>query len=123
VATEDALNFVTEKKVVDEENDLPSLTFDLDGVEMEARPPKEAALAQIAPISSHRTPPILKVKLALDLLDDILVEPGRTLLRERLRDPDDDLDARLAVEILTKVGDRWNAIVDERKAAAKAAKR
>jgi hypothetical protein len=119
---DDALNFVTEKRAPDEENDLPPITFELDGVEMTALPPKEALLAQIAPVSSRRTAPLLKIKLALDLLGDIVIEPGRTTLQDRLLDPSDDFDATLALEILTQVGNRWKAIADERKAAARAAK-
>jgi hypothetical protein len=122
VATDDALDFVSRPRTPDAENDLPPVTFTLDGVEMEARPPKEALLAQIAPVSSRRTPPLLKVKLALDLLGDVLVEPGRTTLQDRLLDPSDPFDAELALEILTRIGDRWKGIVDERKVAARAAK-
>jgi hypothetical protein len=122
VATDDALNFVSKAKEPDAENDLPPVTFTLDGVEMTAVPPKEALLAQIAPVSSRRTAPLLKVKLALDLLGDVLVEPGRTTLQDRLLDPSDPFDAELALEILTRIGDTWKGIVDDRKVAARAAK-
>jgi hypothetical protein len=119
VASDDALNFVSRPRTPDDENDLPPFTFTLDGVEMTAVRPKEALLAQIAPISSRRTAPLAKIKLALDLLGDIVIEPGRTTMENRLLDPEDSFDAELALEILTRIGDHWKGIVDERKAAAK----
>jgi hypothetical protein len=117
LVTEDSLNFTTAPRAPDDENDLPPFTFTLDGVEMTAVRPKEALLAQIAPISSRRTAPLAKIKLALDLLSDIVSEPGRTIMQDRLLDPEDNFDAQLALEILTRIGDHWKAIVDDRKAA------
>lgn len=84
-------------------------TFRLDGVEVAARRPKDAVVAELGPISSRRTAPVQKLKIALDFLGDILVEPGRSHVQGRLLDPDDSLDAPKAMEILQAIGDHWKA--------------
>jgi len=105
--------FTTRSKTPDStaelEEALPHYRFVLDGVEMEARRPKEALVAELAPVQSRRTPPMQKVKLALNFLDDCLLEPGKSVMRARLTDPDDDLDVEDVLPILGAIGDHWKA--------------
>lgn len=81
----------------------------LDGVELIGRKPKEALIAQLAPVTSRRTPAAQKIKLALDFLGDALEEPGRSYVEGRLLDPTDDLDAEDVMPILQAMGDHWKA--------------
>jgi hypothetical protein len=87
----------------------PPYVFRLDGVTMEAHRPKDALVAQLAPVQSRRTPPMRKIQLALDFLEDCVAEPGKTVLRSRLLDPDDDLDVDDVMPILHGIGDHWKA--------------
>lgn len=52
-----------------------------------------ALITRLPLILIRRRPPIMRVKLAMDILDNCLTEPGKTTLRSRLFDPADDLDA------------------------------
>lgn len=97
----------------------PLFRFRLDGVDMTARKPKDAMIAQLAPVQSRRTPSGMKVKLALDFLRDCVDEPGRTIIEDRLADPEDALDAEGVMPILTAMGDHWKQYADEQKAARK----
>lgn len=109
--TPDVLEFTTRPKGErdDAAPDIAPFRFKVDGVEMEASRPKDALIAQLAPISSRRTAGVMKVKLALDFLDDCLAEPGKSLLRERLLDPADQLDAEDCMDMLKAIGDYWIA--------------
>lgn len=86
---------------------IPPFHCTLDGVELVARKPKDALVAEIAPVSSRRTPPVQKLKLSLNFLEDCLEEPGRSYVRERLLDRDDALDADDVMPILAAIGDHW----------------
>lgn len=111
----DMLEFTTTPKTENTEGTegIAPFVFKLDGVTYSAVRPKDAVVAQIAPVTSRRTPPAQKVKLALDFLDDCLQEPGRTMMRERLLDPDDDLDAMQCMEMLRAIGEYWKANTDK----------
>jgi hypothetical protein len=98
---------------------IPEFHFKVDGTEMVAARPKDALIAQLAPIQSRRTPAVMKVKLALDFLDDCLAEPGKTILRDRLLDPADNLDADDCIDMLHAIGDYWTEQQKKIKAAGK----
>jgi hypothetical protein len=87
----------------------------LDGVELVAVKPKDALIAEIAPVSSRRTPPLQKLKLALNFLDDCLQEPGRSYVAGRLLDRDDDLDVDDVMPILDAIGEHWKANAPKRR--------
>jgi DNA polymerase III epsilon subunit-like protein len=114
------LEFTTKPKSEKEDtgDDIPPFPFRVDGVEMVASKPKDALIAQLAPIQSRRTSAVMKVKLALDFLDDCLAEPGKSLLRDRLLDPADDLDADDCIEMLHAIGDYWTEQQKKTNAAA-----
>ena len=105
----EVLEFTTKPKTdFDGESTEPDpFVFKLDGVELTAIKPKDALIAQLAPISHRRTPRGQKVKLALDFLGDCIIEPGRSHLEERLLNPDDQLDADDVLPILGAIGDYW----------------
>jgi hypothetical protein len=107
----DVLEFTTKPKTdADGDTGEPEpFVFKLDGVELTAIKPKDALIAQLAPISHRRTPRARKVQLALDFLGDCIVEPGRSHLEERLLSPDDELDADDVLPILGAIGDYWKA--------------
>lgn len=102
-----------------EESAPPLFHFRLDGVEFSAVKPKDALIAQLAPVNARRTAPAMKIKLALDFLGDCVVEPGRAILESRLLDPADELDAEDVMPILQAMGDHWKAHRDQQKAAGK----
>lgn len=98
----------------------PAFRCKFDGVELvSSRRPKDALIAQLAPVQSRRTPPALKVNLALNFLGDVLDEPGRGYLEGRLLDPADSLDAEDVMPVLSAIGDHWKAVRDAEKAAGK----
>jgi hypothetical protein len=98
----------------------PPFRCTYDGVELVgSKRPKNALIAQLAPVQSRRTPPALKIKLALDFLGDALDEPGRSYLEGRLLDPADKLDAEDVMPVLAAIGDHWKAVRDDEKAAGK----
>lgn len=107
----DMLEFTTKPKADPAEaadaEGIPLFRCKLDGVELVARRPKDALIAQLGPIQSRRTPAVRKVQLALDFLDDCLLEPGKTAVRERLLNPDDSLDAEDCMAILEAIGKHW----------------
>lgn len=119
----DMLEFTTKPKDTDADgaaaNEVPPFRFKVDGVEMVAVRPKDALIAQIAPVTSRRTPPALKLNLALNFLDDCLQEPGRTILRERVLDPDDDLDAEQCMDVLKAIGEHWREHAPAKKGAGR----
>lgn len=126
----DMLEFTTKSKAAEDDGDgdapqgPPPFRCKLDGVELVGtKRPKDALIAQLAPVQSRRTPAGMKIKLALDFLGDALDEPSRAHVEGRLLDPDDDLDAEDVMPVLTAIGDHWKAIADEEKAAKKAARR
>lgn len=88
-----------------------------------SRRPKSSLIAQLAPVQNRRTPPNMKVKLALDFLGDALDEPSRAYLEGRLLDPEDSLDVEDVMPVLSALGDHWKAVADAEKAAEKAARR
>lgn len=111
------LAFTTKPKVVDPDDQVfGPFECTLDGIKLTATKPKDALIAQLGPISSRRTPAVQKIQLALNFLDDCLLEPGKTAVRDRLLDPDDELDAEDVMPILHAIGDHWRA---EAKAAKK----
>lgn len=81
--------------------------FRLDGVVLTARRPKDALVAQVAPIGSRRTPGLQKIKLALDFLGDCLDPESRGYIEGRLLDPADTFDVDDAMPILEAIGDHW----------------
>lgn len=81
--------------------------------------PKDAIIAQLAPASSRRTAPAMRIKLALDFLGDVLDPPSRAYLEGRLLDPADKLDAEDVMPVLEAIGDHWKKVADEEKAARK----
>lgn len=91
----------------------------LDGVDLIGSKPKDALVAQLAPVSSRRTPPGTKVKLALDFLGDCLLEPGRSYVETRLLDPADELDAEDVLPILQAMAEHWKKYTDERRAGGR----
>jgi hypothetical protein len=93
----------------------PPFRCRLDGVELIAHKPKDALIAQLAPVQSRRTPNSLKVQLALNFLGDCLEEPGRTYLESRLLDRTDELDAQDVMPILTAIADHWQVYAKEKK--------
>jgi len=103
----------TSKAARGEETDstggLPPYHFILDGVQYTAKRPKDALVAELAPVQSRRTAAGTKVKLALNFLDDCLEEPGRTILSSRLLDRDDPMDVEDVLPILHAIGDHWKA--------------
>lgn len=106
------LKFTTKPKDGAADSDdvvIPPLALELDGVALEAHRPKDALLAELAAINSRRTPTLEKVRLALNFLDDCLVEPGRSHVRSRLTDEDDEFDAEDCIPMLTAIADHWKA--------------
>jgi hypothetical protein len=110
----DIPEFTTKSKaVIDEDGvatdpkDPPPFRCRLDGFELIARKPKDALIAQLAPVQSRRTPNSLKVQLALNFLGDCLEEPGRSYLETRLLDARDELDAPDVMPILTAIAEHW----------------
>jgi hypothetical protein len=81
----------------------------IDGQQYWARRPKDAVIAQLGPVMSRRTSNVVKMQLTLDFLEDCLLEPGRTLLRDRLLNEDDDFDVEDAVQVLRKIAEFWKA--------------
>jgi hypothetical protein len=100
---------LSEDGVTTDPSDPPPFRCRLDGVELVARKPKDALIAQLAPVQSRRTPNALKVQLALNFLGDCLEDPGRTYMESRLLDPRDDLDAPDVIPILTAIAEHWQA--------------
>jgi hypothetical protein len=98
---------ITEDGVTTDENDPPPYRCRLDGQELIARKPKDALIAQLAPVQSRRTPPALKVQLALNFLGDCLEEPGRSYVETRLLDARDELDAPDVMPILSAIAEHW----------------
>jgi hypothetical protein len=116
------LEFTTKPKGGDDTGDDdagdPPFRCTLDGVELVgSKRPKEALIAQLAPVQNRRTPPGMKVKLALDFLGDALDEPSRAHVEGRLLDPDDSLDAEDVMPVLRAIGDHWKRVADDKKAA------
>jgi len=110
-------DYTTKPKETAEGADAPPLfRFKVDGVEMSASKPKDALIAQLAPVQSRRTPAGMKIKLALDFLGDCVLEPGRTILEGRLLNNDDDLDAEDVMPILADMGDFWKDYDKQQKA-------
>lgn len=108
----DMLEFTTKAKTTTAEEDgAPAEPFrcTLDGQPLEAVRPKAALIAQLGPIQSRRTPGVRKVQLALDFLDDCLVEPGKSYVSARLLDPADAFDVEDCMGILQAIGDHWKA--------------
>lgn len=98
----------------------PPFRCKFDGVELVgSKRPKDALIAQLAPVQSRRTPPGMKVKLALDFIGDALDEPSRVHLEGRLLDPRDELDAEDVMPVLEAIGDHWKKVADKEKAARK----
>jgi hypothetical protein len=110
----DSLDFTTSKKTDDDPGGAKQTTvpFTVDGVDYEARKPKNAMVAQLGPAMSRRSGPIVKVQLALDFLEDCIVEPGRSRLRERLMDENDHFDVEDALPILKAIAQRWKDIAE-----------
>lgn len=102
----DLLEFTTAPKPEDP-NAPPVFEFTLDGIALVAKRPKDAVIAQLGSIGSRRTPAVRKLELTLNFLEDCLLEPGRSILRERLTDPDDDLDAEDCMPIMHALGEHW----------------
>lgn len=109
----DALDFTTSPKVHPEEGADPVeaglVPVTIDGKPYWARRPKDAVIAQLGPVMSRRTNALIKMQLTLDFLEDCLLEPGRTLLRDRLLDEDDDFDVEDAVKVLRGIAEYWKA--------------
>lgn len=127
----DMLEFTTKPKAADADaadGDAvpagpPPFRCRFDGVELTGtKRPKDALIAQLAPVQSRRTSTGMKIKLALDFLGDALDEPSRAYLEGRLLDPADELDAEDVMPVLTAIGDHWKAVADEEKAVKKAAR-
>lgn len=102
-------DYTTKPKASTEEGAAPPKLFEfkVDGVPMQATKPKDALIAQLAPVQSRRTPAGMKIKIALDFLGDCVLEPGRTILESRLLDNNDELDAEDVMPILADMGDFW----------------
>lgn len=119
----DMLEFTTKAKddtaAGGEDSAPPLFSFKLDDVVFSAVKPKDALIAQLAPVNARRTPPAMKIKLALDFLGDCVVEPGRSILEGRLLDPADPLDAEDVMPILQAMGDHWKAHREAQKAAGR----
>jgi len=98
---------LTEDGVTTDPDNPPPYRCRLDGIDLVARKPKDALIAQLAPVQSRRTPNALKVQLALNFLGDCLEEPGRTYLETRLMDARDELDAPDVMPILVAIADHW----------------
>lgn len=109
----DALKFTTTPKEKPQEGQTPEqagyVRIEIDGTEYWVRKPKDALVAQLGPALSRRTNALVKVQLSLDFLEDCLAEPGRTLLRDRLMDEQDDFDATDALNVLNGIADYWKA--------------
>jgi hypothetical protein len=109
----DALEFTTTPKERPEEGQTPEeagfIPVKIDGVEYWARRPKDAVVAQLGPVMSRRTNNLVKMQLVLDFLEDCMVEPGRTLLRDRLLNEDDHFDVEDAVKVLRGIAEYWKA--------------
>lgn len=109
----DPLEFTTAPKPRPEDWETPDkaglVPVTIDGVQLWARRPKDAIAAQLGPVLSRRTAPLVKMQLVLDFLEDCMLEPGRTVLHNRLTDPDDDFDVSDAVDILRGIGEYWTA--------------
>jgi hypothetical protein len=109
----DALEFTTVPKERPAEGVTPEeaglLPVKIDGVEYWARRPKDAVIAQLGPVMSRRTNALTKMQLTLDFLEDCLLEPGRSVLRDRLLGEDDDFDVEDAVRVLTGIAEYWKA--------------
>jgi hypothetical protein len=106
-----SLEFTTTRKDESRESDKQyTVPFTVDGVEYLARKPKDALIAQLGPVMSRRTTALVKVQLALDFLEDAVLEPGRTVLRDRLLSEDDDFDARDAVDVLHGIAKHWKEL-------------
>jgi hypothetical protein len=109
----DALEFTTVPKerapegVTPEEAGMAPLK--VDGVTYWCRRPKDALIAQLGTAMSRRTNPLLRIQILLDFLEDCLVEPGRSDLRGRLLDEDDDFDAGDALAVVGGIADYWKA--------------
>jgi hypothetical protein len=58
----------------------------------------------------------VKVQLALDFLEDAVMEPGRTALRERLLSEKDEFDAGDAIDVLHGIAQHWKEIADRQPA-------
>ncbi len=98
---------ITADGVTTDPSDPPPFRCRLDGVELIARKPKDALIAQLAPVQSRRTPNSTKVQLALNFLEDCLDEPGRSYMATRLLDRNDELDAPDVMPILTAIAEHW----------------
>jgi hypothetical protein len=108
----DPLEFTTAPKPrpADGETEQAGLVpVTIDGVLYHAARPKDALVAQLGPVMSRRTAAVVKMQLTLDFLEDCLLEPGRTVLRNRLLDPADDFDVSDAVTVLTGIASFWKA--------------
>jgi hypothetical protein len=107
------LEFKTEPRQQPADGETPEqaglVPVTIDGVLYHARRPKDAIAAQLGPVLSRRTPPLVKMQLVLDFLEDCLLEPGRTVLRNRLLDPADDFDVSDAVTVLSGIANFWKA--------------
>jgi hypothetical protein len=109
----DALEFTTAPKPKPADGESPEqaglVPVTIDGQPYWARRPKDAVIAQLGPVMSRRTNALTKMQLTLDFLEDCLLEPGRTLLRDRLLNEDDDFDVDDAVQVLRKIAEFWKA--------------
>lgn len=119
----DMLEFTTKPKAAAETDEQAAdaaadvFRCTLDGVELvSSKKPKDALIAQLAPVTARRTPPAMKIKLALDFLGDALDEPGRSHVADRLLDPADELDAEDVMPMLQAMGDHWKSVADRQKA-------
>jgi hypothetical protein len=127
----DMLEFTTKPKddaPADGDGDAPAgpppFRCKLDGVELVGSVrPKDAIVAQLAPVQNRRTPTGMKVHLALNFLGDVLDPASRVYVESRLTDPADPLDAEDVLPIIHAVADHWKAVADAEKAAKKAAGR
>lgn len=109
-----ALEFTTKPKTkpadgedTDGEEERPVVAFTVDGEEWTARKPKDYVFTDLAPALQRRTPNLVKVRLALDFLEQALVEPYRTYLNDRLMDEADEFDVEDAVPIMTGLVELW----------------
>ena len=111
-------DYTTKPKETSEEGAAPPPLFEfkVDGVPMQASKPKDALIAQLAPVQSRRTSAGMKVKLALDFLGDCVLEPGRSILEGRLLNNNDPLDAEDVMPILSDMGDFWRDYDAQQKA-------
>jgi hypothetical protein len=103
----DPLEFKTEPRTQPAEGELVPVT--IDGQPFSARRPKDSIAAQLGPVMSRRTVPLVKMQLVLDFLEDCMLEPGRTVLHNRLTDPDDDFSVTDAVKVLLGIAEYWKA--------------